>query len=150
MLISPKKVASQWLLDWCLAYYLVLLTQIINHVCVCVCVCVYVCVCALSHLDQVRFSTTLLTVACQTPLSMGFSRQEYWSRLPCSLPDPGIEHVSLLSPELEADSLPLVPPGKPLFNHHRVLITFIGEILEFKIWMQSVFIATGKSLPLSE
>ena len=112
--------------------------------------CVCVCVCALSHLSHVRFSTTLLTVACQTPLFMGFSRQEYRSGLPCSLPDPGTEHVSLLSPELEVDSLPLVPPGKPLFNHHRVLITFIGENLEFKIWMLSVFIATGKSLPLSE
>ena len=42
---------------------------------------------------------------------MGFSRQEYWSRLPCStpgdLPDPGIE------PALQTDSLPSEPPGKP-------------------------------------
>ena len=49
----------------------------------------------------------------QAPLSMGFSRQEYWSRLPFSspgdLPDPGIE---LPSPALQADCLP-VPPGKP-------------------------------------
>ena len=46
------------------------------------------------------------TVACQSPLSMGFSRQEYWSGLPCpspgDLPDPGIEPRS---PALEADSL---------------------------------------------
>ena len=39
-----------------------------------------------------------------SPLSMGFSRQECWSRLPCpplgNLPDPGIEPVSLTSPEL--------------------------------------------------
>ena len=43
-------------------------------------------------------------VACQAPLSMGFSRQEYWSGLPYSppgdLPDPGIEIVSLTSPAL--------------------------------------------------
>ena len=42
------------------------------------------------------------TVACQAPLSMGFSRQEYWSGLPCpppgDLPDPGIEPSSLMSP----------------------------------------------------
>jgi len=45
---------------------------------------------------------------------MGFSRQEYWSGLPCpppgDLPDPEIEPVS---PDLQADSLPLVPPRKP-------------------------------------
>ena len=39
------------------------------------------------------------TIACQSPLSMGFSRQKYWSGLPCpslgDLPDSGIEHVSL-------------------------------------------------------
>ena len=47
------------------------------------------------------------TVACQAPLSMGFSRQEYWSGLPFpspgDLPDPGIEPGS---PTLQADSLP--------------------------------------------
>ena len=44
------------------------------------------------------------TVALQAPLSMGFSRQEYWSGLPCSppgaLPDPGIEPPSFMSPAL--------------------------------------------------
>ena len=47
---------------------------------------------------------TLWTVACQTPLSMGFSRQEYWSGLSCpppgDLPDPGIKPASLRSPAL--------------------------------------------------
>ena len=47
------------------------------------------------------------TVACQAPLSMGFSRQEYWSGLtflsPGNIPDPGIESRS---PALQADSLP--------------------------------------------
>ena len=46
------------------------------------------------------------TVACQAPLSMGFSRQEYWSGLPFpslgDLPDPGIKPAS---PALQADSL---------------------------------------------
>ena len=42
------------------------------------------------------------TVACQAPLSMGFSRQEYWSGLPPpgDLPDPGIQPNSLRSPAL--------------------------------------------------
>ena len=42
------------------------------------------------------------TIACQAPLSMGFSRQEYWRRLPCpppgDLPDPGVKPGSLISP----------------------------------------------------
>ena len=54
------------------------------------------------------------TADCQDPLSMGFSRQEYWRGLPCpppgDLPDPGIEPQS---PALKADSLPTEPPGKP-------------------------------------
>ena len=51
------------------------------------------------------------TVACQAPLSMGFSRQEYWSGLPFpspgDLPDPGIEPES---PALKTDSLPAELP----------------------------------------
>ena len=49
-------------------------------------------------------SVTLWTIACQAPLSMGFSRQEYWSGLSChpsgDLPDPRIEPSSLMSPAL--------------------------------------------------
>ena len=52
----------------------------------------------------------------QAPLSMGFSRQEYWSGLLCSLPgdlpDPGTETASLVAPALQAGSLPLALPGK--------------------------------------
>ena len=54
-------------------------------------------------------------IVCQAPLSMEFSRQEYWSRLPFpspgDLPDPGIEPGS---PSLQADSLLSEPPGKPI------------------------------------
>ena len=57
----------------------------------------------LSCFSRVRLFATPLTVACQAPLSMGFSRQEYWSGLPCpppgALPDPGIEPASHTSPE---------------------------------------------------
>ena len=53
-------------------------------------------------------------IACQAPLSMGFSRQEYWSGLPFpspgDLPNPGIEPGS---PALQADALSSEPPGKP-------------------------------------
>ena len=51
------------------------------------------------------------TVACQAPLSVGFSRQDYWSGLPCSPPgdlsDPGIEPTFPASPALQADTLPV-------------------------------------------
>ena len=47
------------------------------------------------------------TIACQAPLTVGFSRQEYWSGLPFpspgDLPGPGIKLVSFVSPELQAD-----------------------------------------------
>ena len=66
--------------------------------------------------SRVRLFAAPWTIAHQAPLSMEFSRQEYWSRLPCpppgDLPDPGIEHMSLTSPELAVGSLPLVPVGK--------------------------------------
>ena len=56
---------------------------------------------------------TLYTVAHQAPLSMGFSRQEYWSGWPFlplgNIPNPGIEPASPESPALQADSLPLEP-----------------------------------------
>jgi len=49
-------------------------------------------------------SATLRTVAHEAPLSMGFSKQEYWSGLPCpppgDLPNPGTEPTSLMSPAL--------------------------------------------------
>ena len=57
-----------------------------------------------SHFSCVQLFSTLLTLACQAPLSLKFSRQEYWSGLPCpppgDLPDPGIEPVSLTPPAL--------------------------------------------------
>ena len=62
----------------------------------------------------VQLSATPWTVAHQAPLSMGFSRQDYWSGLPFpspgDLPDPGIEPTS---PALAGGFLTTVPPGKP-------------------------------------
>ena len=66
-------------------------------------------------LSRVPLFATPWTVAYQAPLSMEFSRQEYWSGLPFpspgNLPHPGIEAGS---PTLQADALPSNPPGKPL------------------------------------
>ena len=55
-------------------------------------------------LTHVQLFVTLWTVACQAPMSMGFSTQDYWSGLPClpsgDLPDSGMESVSRRFPAL--------------------------------------------------
>ena len=69
------------------------------------------CCAVLSHFSHVWLFVTLWTVPPKAPLSMGFSRQEYCSGLPCpppgELPDPGIEPAAPVAPALQADSLPL-------------------------------------------
>ena len=79
----------------------------LSFVCVCVCVCVCVRAQSLSH---VWLFETPWTVANQAPLSMEFSRQEHWSRLPFPTPE------DLPDPEIEPMSLRLLhwSPGKPL------------------------------------
>ena len=71
------------------------------------------CCAVLSHFSHVRLSATSWTIAHDALLSMGFSRQEYWSGLPFPSPgdlrDPGMEPSS---PTLQEDSLPTEPPGK--------------------------------------
>ena len=70
--------------------------------------------CSIAHLCS---TVTPWTVACQTPLSMGCSRQEYWSGLPFPSPgdhpDPGIESAS---PALAGAFFPTEPPGKPCLH----------------------------------
>ena len=62
-------------------------------------------------------SVILWLVAHQASLSIRFSRQEYWSGLPCplaaGLPNSGFEPASLKSPALAKEFYTLVPPGKP-------------------------------------
>ena len=83
------------------------------------------CTYSLSH---VQLFATLWTVACQAPLSMGFFRQEYWSRLLFSSlgdhPDPGIKNTSPVFPALQVDSLPTEPAEKPktLLTHYIIYL----------------------------
>ena len=84
-----------------------------SHVCVRVCVCMCVCVCG-QLLIRVQLFATPWTIACQAPLSMGFSRQEYWSGLPFppgDLPYLGVKPCLL---HWQADSLPLNHLGSPI------------------------------------
>ena len=73
------------------------------------------CCAVVSHFSHAQLFETLWTVTLQAPLSMGFSRQGYWSGLPCPPPgdlaDPGTEPWSLMSPLWQAGSL---PPGSPM------------------------------------
>ena len=82
----------------------------------CSCLCGGKCYGKWKVFSHVRLFVTPWTVARQAPLSMGFSRQGYWSGLPCpppgDLPDPGIKSRP---PALQADSLPSEPPGKPVW-----------------------------------
>ena len=78
-------------------------------------VCVYVCA---QSVNCVQFFATPWTVAGQVPLSLGFSRQECWSRLPCplpgDLPDPGIEPMSPVVPTLAGGFFTTEAQGKPM------------------------------------
>ena len=69
----------------------------------------------ISNTSCCQVSETLWTAACPVPLSMGFSKQEYWGGLPClhpgDLPNPGIEPTSLSSPAVADGFCRTVPPG---------------------------------------
>jgi len=91
--------------------------------------CTYACV-----LSRVLLFSTPWTVACQAPLSIGFSRQEYWSGLPfpppADLPDQGIKPMSPVSPALAVGSLPLAQPGKPwcIYIYVQIICIFIYRL----------------------
>ena len=98
-------------------------------------------------LSLVWLFATPWTVACQAPLSMGFSRQEYWSGLPFPspghLPDSEMKSTSLMSPALAGWFFTIVPPGK---SRGRVLGPFSYSMLswgrvEVRWLKNSIFLA---------
>ena len=106
--------------------------------------CVYLHTCICAHaLSRVRLVATPWTVSCEAPLSMGFSRQEYWSRLSCpppgDLPNPRIEPVALVSPALagrffiiqatgEASTRYIELPNGPLFFKIAALVCLLRAV----------------------
>ena len=73
-------------------------------------------------LNHVQLFVIQWTVAHQAPLSMGFSRQEYWSGLPLLqgvFPTQGLSQVTYVNLLWQVGSLPLVPPGKPVTTEIR-------------------------------
>ena len=77
-------------------------------------------VCVLNCFSRVQFCVTLWIIARQAPLSLGFSRREGWSGLPCAppgdLPKPWIKLTSFMSPALADRFFTTESPGKPLRN----------------------------------
>ena len=101
------------LLNYCCILYIQLMctwTHICTNTCVCVCVCVWA-----KLLQSCPTLCDPTVVACQAPLSMGFSRQVYWSGLssppPGYLPDPGIKPASLSSPALAGEFFTIYIPS---------------------------------------
>ena len=91
--------------------------------------------CVLSWLSGVPLFVTLWTVAGQAPLSVGFSRQDYWSGMPFptpgDLPDPRIKPMSLAPPTLASGFFTTEPPGKPHFlNWKKPVCTLIDDGLK--------------------
>ena len=78
-------------------------------------------------LSHVQLFVTPWTVAHQPPLSMGFSRQEFWSELPFPSPgdllNPRIEPASLGSPALADGFFTTEPPAKPILETEKLLVS---------------------------
>ena len=78
------------------------------------------CCAVLSRFSHVQLFASPWTVAHQAPLSMRFSKQEYWSGLPFpppgDLPDRGIQIASPTSPTMAGNYLPLCHLGSPYCN----------------------------------
>ena len=89
-------------------------------------------------LSHVQLFATPWTVACQAPLSMGFSRQEYWSGLPLPSPgdlsNPGIEPGSSA---LQAEALPSEPPRKPIGIN--LCFLFSSYVYHLRIYLNNFF-----------
>ena len=136
----------------CLLFiYMCIHTHMYTHICVCMCVyvhqmssqilcplymcmCVYIyniyaymcllcaCMCMLSHFIHVQLFATPWTVACQAPISMEFSRQEYWSGLPCppfsrGSSQPRDRTCISTSPALEAGFLTISATWEGIYTH---------------------------------
>ena len=85
---------------------------------------------AVQSVNRVRLFATPRTIAPQAPLSMGFPRQEHWSRLPFpspgDLPNPGMEPTFLTSPSLAGEFFTPAPSGK----HTLSFYIPISDVLE--------------------
>ena len=102
----------------------------------CVCLFGIFGLCMLTHFSHVWLLLNLWTIACQDPLSMGFSSQEYWSGLPCplpgDLPDQASNSCLLCLLHWQMSLLALVPAGKPLLVY--IWLKFAVSLLILSRW----------------
>ena len=101
-------------------------------------------------LSSVRLFVTPWTAARQAPLSMRFSRQEYWTGLPCPPPgdllNPGVESMSLLPPALAGGSFIIEPPGKTHMEYYSAIKrNEIGSFVETSMGAETVIHRESKS-----
>ena len=98
-------------------------------------------------LSRVQLFATSWTVAHQAPLSMGFSRQEYWSGLPFpfpgNLPNPG--KIEPRSPKLQAGTLTSEPPGKPILPSNQLQLASGQNHTWRRQWHPTPVLLPGKS-----
>ena len=111
---------------------------------------VYILTCAYVHAQFLQSCPTFCdpkTIVHQPPLSMRFSRQEYWSGLLCphpgDLPNPGIKLTSPVSPALQGDSLPLSHLRSPVYKY--MLIYIYIYIYRRRQWHPTPVLWPGES-----
>ena len=118
-IVSLNRMKASWRQDFSLFCFLWYSSQKLEQ-----CL-AHVRACLLSCFNSVQLFATLWTVAAQDPLSLGFSRQEYWSWLPSPSPgdlsNPGSNPCISYFLHWQAGSLPLELPGKPL-THSSCLV----------------------------
>ena len=92
---------------------------------------------SVQSLSRVWFSAILWTVACQAPLSMEFSKQEYWSRFPCPppehLPDRDWTHVCLTSPALAGRFFTTSAPWEALVSMLKIALHMVRAVSVFAV-----------------
>ena len=102
--------------------------------------------CVFSRFSHVQLFATPWTVTRQAPLSLGFSRQEYQSGLPC--PPPGIEPLSPVAPALQTYFLPLSHWGGPnaiIIKHLSIPFKTVQLLKKYLfIWLHCVLVASCK------
>ena len=106
------------------------------------------CACMLSCFSHVQLFVTLWTVAREDPLFMEFSRQNYWSGLPCSPPgdppDPGIEPKSLVSPAW-ADGFFTTSTNWEA----QLIYVYTYDMIYIYLYLSSVFLQNGNTVKYS-
>ena len=104
--------------------------------------------CVLSHFSCVRLFVTLWSIDSQAPLSMGFSRHEYWSGLSCpppgDLPIPGIEPASLISPALAGGFFTTSATREAPAMHQSGFNPWLGKVPWRRKWLTTPVFLPGE------